>query len=147
MTMHTRVSHLLETMDQFAAFLDEETEALGAMNFDKVVRMQPRKSVLAEAYEREHHAVFNDRDNLHDLDEETRALLAGQRDRLVGTLDANMTALDRAQSARQRVVETIIETVRAHQAPAVAGYGPMTPSPAQPRTDKRPVSMSYNKTL
>lgn len=115
------------TMEDLRTVLDEETQALRAMQIAGLEGFAARKSGLEQVFSRKLSSLSARKAELEGLDEETRQALFDGEAALKQSAETNQHAIESAQRVSQRVIDTFIACARDASA-RPAGYG----QPAKP---------------
>ncbi len=106
------IEELLSIISSFSNLLNEETTALKEVDFEKVDTLQKQKKILAKQYEEAILSLSNRKDELLDLDIETRDKLKNTRTHFNRLLEINFNALEAAKDSNQRLVDYILNIAR-----------------------------------
>ncbi|MCB9948857.1 MAG: hypothetical protein H6842_13720 [Rhodospirillaceae bacterium] len=131
------------TMADLRLVLDEETEALRAMQVAGIEGFAVRKSGLEQVFSRKLNNLSARKGELADLDEETLQALYDGEAELKRSAESNQQAIESAQRVSQRVIDTFIACAR-DASVRPSGYG----QPAKPtERGQGYVPVAVNRTL
>ena len=143
MTIEDLVTSISRTMDDLRAVLDEETDALRAMQIAGIDGFAVRKSGLEQVFQRKLKSLGTRRGELDDLDENSVQTLRDGEAALKRSALANQKAIDSARSVSQRIIDTVVDCARdASVRPAAYGQA-ATPT----ERDKAYVPVAINQTF
>ncbi len=106
------IEELLVLINSFSNVLVAETDALKEINFKKVDSLQEEKKNLAKQYQTSIQDLSDRKDELTNLDINTREKLKQTRTHFNTILEANLNALDAARNSNQRLVDYILDIAR-----------------------------------
>ncbi len=138
------IDALLTTASDLRALLDQETEALKALDAKAVQAMQPRKQALSGRYITAFRASI---EKIRIDGRPPQALgdrLRSMESSLAESLERNVAALDHARTGSERLIKLIVTAARRQATEEQHGYGA---SAAKPAAQKRATSISVNTTL
>jgi hypothetical protein len=114
---------LVRAADSFIRVLEQETDAVRAMDTARAEALAPRKAELSGIYEAHARVLHQNAADLRKLDADLRRRMVQAQERLTGAITHNLSALDAAREATQRVIKMIVSAVQ-RGARQTGTYGP-----------------------
>ena len=107
-----QIEEFLSIITSFSSLLEQETKALKEARFQAVRELHENKKFHAKRYEEKVRNLTARRDELLDLDLETRERLLQERYNFNQLLERNKRALLSAKTSAQRLEETLLGAMR-----------------------------------
>jgi len=138
------IDTLLSTAADLRALLDQETEALRALDARAVQALQKRKEALSSRYITAFRASI---DRIRRDGSPPRSVgdrLRGMETSLAESLERNVAALDHARTGSERMIKLVVSAARRQAQDEQQGY---SASAAKPGNGRKATSISVNTTL
>lgn len=146
MTPEAAVQDMLQFLKVFAAFLEEETEALRAAEYDRADDMQHRKKELSHQYQSRIQVLVNRKEEIQKMPEQIKEMIIQARLAFSKVLTENLQAIDGVRQSSQRMVNRILESAR-ESVSEDAGYNAHGQIYSTTSKGSSPVSIRLNETF
>lgn len=133
---------ITQTMDDLRNILDEETDALRALQVGGLDAFTERKVTLEKVFARKLALLSERREELADLDDDQRADLEDAEAALREAADSNIQAITSTQKISQRLIDAVVDGARKASA-QTGGYAAQT----TPDRGQGFVPVAVNETL
>ncbi len=143
LTLDHKITETLAAAEQFSAFLDEETAALGKADYRTFSSMQEMKMHLAQKYQDSILSFEDDLPHLKNLPENAKDRLRRMHTRYAESAQANEKALLAAKNVTERMVKLIMNAAKqtVMDGPSYSAAG------VQGISEKMPIHFKLNETL